>query len=87
LWLDHNINVIVRRDAGLPFYLLAVILVVVGGVLMLFRPAVVWLIPEVKGIGGQLYGVMETFDSKQKMILFLGQLLVIEDTTAKKNGE
>jgi len=87
LSLDHNIKVIVRRDMGLPLYILAVALIVSGGILALLRPAIIWLIPEVKGIGGQLYGVMETFGSERKMTQILEQLLVMEDTSAGENGE
>lgn len=87
LSLDHSINVIVRRDAGLPFYILAAALVLGGGILTLLRPAVVWLIPEVKGIGGQLYGVMETFGSEKKMMKILEELLTIEDISVDENGE
>jgi hypothetical protein len=87
LALDHSINVIVRRDMGWPFYILAVALIVSGTVLTLLRPAVVWLIPEVKGIGGQLYGVVESFGSEKKMIQFLEVLLTIDDTSDNENGE
>ena len=87
LSLHHSIKVIVRRDMGLPLYILAVVLIVGGGVLTLLRPAVIWLIPEVKGLGGQLYGVLETFGSEKKLMQFLEELLTIDDTFDDKNGE
>jgi len=87
LSLDHSIRVIVRRDMGLPLYILAVALIVGGGILTLLRPAVIWLFPEVKGIGGQLYGVIETFGSEKKMIQFLELLLTIDDTLDNETGE
>jgi len=87
LSLEQSFKVIARRDAGWPLYILAMVLIVSGGILALVRPAIVWLIPEVKGIGGQLYGVLETFDSEQKMAQNLEQLLAIEESTAGENGE
>jgi hypothetical protein len=82
----HSINVVIRQDMGWPFYILALALIVTGGVLTFLRPAVVWLIPEVKGIGGQLYGVMETTGSAQKAAQFLEQLLAIEHSETDENG-
>jgi len=87
LTLDHSIKVMVRRDKGLPLDILAMALMVGGGILTLLRPAVVWLIPDVKGIGGQLYGVMESFSSEKKMIQFLELLLTIDDAFDDENGE
>jgi len=87
LTLDHSIKVMVRRDMGLPLYILAMALIGGGAILTLLRPAVVWLIPEVKGMGGQLYGVMESFSSEKKMIQFLELLLTIDNTFDDENGE
>jgi cytochrome c biogenesis protein ResB len=87
LTLEHSINVIVRNDAGLPFYILAVILILGGIILTLLRPAVIWLVPEVKGIGGQLYGVIETFGSEKKMLRSLEQLMIIDNVSTTENGE
>lgn len=87
LSLDYSIKVMVRRDLGLPLYILAAALIMGGGILTLLRPAIIWLIPEVKGIGGQLYGVMETFSSEKKMIQFLELLLTIDDNLDDENGE
>jgi hypothetical protein len=84
--LEQGVNIVVRRDMGLPFYALAAMLIVGGGILVLSRPAIIWLIPDVKGMGGQLYGVLETFGSEQKMAQFLEELLAVDDSTAHKNG-
>lgn len=77
---DHNMTLIVRHDLALPLYIISIIAVVVGGLLLLFRrPWQVWLIPEVKGIGGQLYGVVERPGSVEGASRFLKELLTEED--------
>ncbi|RME75170.1 MAG: hypothetical protein D6784_08500 [Chloroflexi bacterium] len=58
---NHALTVLVYRDPAGWLYPLGLALVALGlGLSWLWRPALVWLIPEVKGLGGQLYGVVET---------------------------
>jgi cytochrome c biogenesis protein ResB len=79
MFLNHQVTVLARRDPALPLYLLSLVLILTGLLLTFLRPPVlVWLIPEVKGIGGQLYGVMERFGSEQGMKQFLEKLLTLE---------
>lgn len=75
--LGHNVELMVRRDFALPFYVLSGVMMVVGGALLyLWPPWQVWLVPEVKGRGGQLYGVVETLGPTGRASKFLEQLLV-----------
>ncbi len=87
--LDYNMHVLARRDAGWPFYVLAALLMVSGGILTLRRPAVVWLIPEIKGLGGQLYGVVESWGpaTEARMSSFLETLLGKDVATSDEEGE
>jgi cytochrome c biogenesis protein ResB len=79
MFLNHTVTVLARRDPALLLYLLSLVLILTGLVLTFWRPpALVWLIPEVKGIGGQLYGVMEQFGSEQGAKQFLEELLTTE---------
>jgi cytochrome c biogenesis protein ResB len=79
MFLNHKVTVLARRDPALPLYFFSIVLILTGLVLTFLRPpALVWLIPEVKGIGGQLYGVMETFGSGQGAKQFLEELLTTE---------
>ena len=78
----HNMTFMARRDWAMPLYVISVLAVVVGGLLLIFRrPWQVWLIPEVKGIGGQLYGVVEKFGSTKGASEFLRELLEEEDSS------
>jgi hypothetical protein len=62
VFLDHHIRLIAYRDGALPLYGLSLAAIVAGGLLLLLQPPwLVWLMPEVKGRGGQLYGVVEKF--------------------------
>ena len=80
---NHNIKFIARRDWGLPLYPLSFIVLLVSGALMLFLPPrQLWLIPDVKGRGGQLYGVVEKFGSAKGAEEFL-QALFNEETTTE----
>ncbi|MBN1994998.1 MAG: cytochrome c biogenesis protein ResB [Anaerolineae bacterium] len=76
---QHNLTVVARHDPAWPLYLAAAILILGGAGLTWGRPPlVVWLVPEVKGMGGQLYGVMEKLGRKQGMSQFLEELLTPE---------
>jgi hypothetical protein len=58
---DYSLSLLARRDFGLPLYPLGLLTMLVSAALLLiFPPWQVWLIPEVRGRGGQLYGVAET---------------------------
>lgn len=77
LSLNHNVKIFAWRDPALPLYLLGLLLAL-GGALLVFGlpPSQIWLIPEIKGRGGQLYGVMETLRGREAtMQVFLQQLL------------
>ncbi|MCL4300784.1 MAG: cytochrome c biogenesis protein ResB [Anaerolineae bacterium] len=74
--LNSNLLVLGYRDPALPFYGLALGFILVAGVFIFIQPPLqVWIIPEVKGRGGQLYGVVEKFGSASEIPQFLaGQL-------------
>ncbi|MCB9079438.1 MAG: cytochrome c biogenesis protein ResB [Anaerolineaceae bacterium] len=58
--LNQQVSLIAWRDWALPLYLVSLIAIVAGVGRLYFRaPWQIWLIPEVKGRGGQLYGVVE----------------------------
>jgi cytochrome c biogenesis protein ResB len=72
----HNVRITARRDLALPLYAISIIVILVSGLLLFFRsPWQVWLMPEIKGRGGQLYGVVEKFGSTRNTPEFLEQLL------------
>ncbi len=74
--LNSNITVMVHRDPALPLYLIGLGLIVVAGIFIFWKPPrQFWFIPEVKGRGGQLYGVVEEFGKMAKMPQFLAALL------------
>jgi cytochrome c biogenesis protein ResB len=88
MFLNHKVTVLARRDPALPLYLLSLVLILIGLLLtFLWPPTLVWLIPEVKGIGGQLYGVMEKFGSERGMKQFLEKLLMIEASSEEQEGK
>jgi hypothetical protein len=58
---QYKIQFIARRDIGLPLLLLSLLVMLVSVLLLaLLPPWQLWIIPEVKGRGGQLYGVAES---------------------------
>lgn len=75
--LNHTLRFVAWRDPALWLFSLSVIVLVVGGFLVIARPPwQVWLIPEVKGRGGQLYGVVEKLGFTQEdAVRFLDELL------------
>ncbi|GIK39322.1 MAG: hypothetical protein BroJett011_31550 [Chloroflexota bacterium] len=74
--LNSNLLVLGYRDPALPLYGLALGFILVAGVFIFIQPPLqVWIIPEVKGRGGQLYGVVEKFDSASEMPQFLAKQL------------
>ncbi len=80
---SYELQAIAGRDPALPLYVLALFIIGGGGVLaFLLPPAQVWLIPDVKGRGGQLYGVMERqFGVEEKMEPLLQRVLGKEADT------
>ncbi len=74
--VNHSLEVVAYRDPALLLYLVSLGLVVVGGVFIFLRPPLLlWLVPEVKGLGGQLYGVVEKFGSVEAAKQFVEELL------------
>ena len=74
--LNHSVTYVAYRDPALPFYLLSISTAVASAVFFLFRPPwLVWLIPEVKGRGGQLHGVVEKPGSVEDGQEFLTRIL------------
>jgi hypothetical protein len=73
---NYGLRVLAYRDPALPLYLAAAILIVCGGVVTLFLPPLqLWFIPEIRGRGGQVYGVMEKFGAAEEWSPFLEGLL------------
>jgi hypothetical protein len=74
--LTSNLLVFGYRDPALPLYGLALGFILVAGFFVFIQPPLqIWIIPEVKGRGGQLYGVVEKFGSVAKMPQFLARQL------------
>jgi hypothetical protein len=74
---NYDLKFVARRDWALLLYFVVLTLVIViSAALLFFRPPwQLWLVPEVKGRGGQLYGVVEKFGSARDASEFLKQLL------------
>jgi hypothetical protein len=76
---NYSLELIARRDPALPLYGLSLALIGLSLlVLRVWPPWHIWLIPEVKGRGGQLYGVVETMDRPEAAAQFLERLLAVE---------
>ncbi len=81
LTAGYSLNLVIRRDFGLPLYLLAGLMLILGALgVWLLPPWQVWLIPEVRGRGGQLFGVVEKLGSSRLAVEFLAQLLAPPET-------
>ncbi|MCB0196511.1 MAG: cytochrome c biogenesis protein ResB [Anaerolineae bacterium] len=80
--LNQQVTVTIWRDWAVPLYVVSLATIITGGVLLTFRPPWhIWLIPEVKGRGGQLYGVVEKFGtSSNEAVQFLEHLLNSESS-------
>jgi hypothetical protein len=76
LSLNHALQVVAWRDWGWPLYLVS-LLGLIGAPLLLrlYPPWQAWLIPDIKGRGGQIYGVAEKLGATKEIIPFLEQLL------------
>ena len=73
---DSGLDMLVYWDLALPLYLISFCLISLG---MVFfwgrRPVLVWFVSEVKGRGGQLYGIVEKFGPVEDSTPFFEQLL------------
>lgn len=70
------LHVLAYRDPGLILYMISAVLIFAGGVVLLWQPPLqLWLIADVKGRGGQLYGVLEKFGPVSERQQFLEPLL------------
>jgi hypothetical protein len=79
---SHRVTIDARRDLALPIYAVSFTLVAVSGLfLVVFSPRQVWLVPEVKGRGGQLHGTVERFGLARGVNDLLDQLLGKHATT------
>ncbi|MEW5956143.1 MAG: cytochrome c biogenesis protein ResB [Chloroflexota bacterium] len=87
--LNRNLTVLARRDPGLLLYLLGGLLLAVGlGLTAGWPPVQVWLVPEVKGLGGRLYAVLEKPGPAAPETDFLEQLLAAAQTpTSEETGD
>ncbi|MCG3210146.1 MAG: hypothetical protein FOGNACKC_03777 [Anaerolineae bacterium] len=84
---NYALKFIARRDFGLPVSVLALLLMLGSGLLLLALPPwQVWLIPEVKGRGGQLFGVVEKIGPGQPAIDFLNEFLAAEEAAQTENS-
>lgn len=77
LTANQNLSLLAYRDPALPLYLIGVLLILAGLATFLpfLSPWQLWLLPEVKGLGGQLYGVVETYGDGAGVTAYLEQLL------------
>jgi hypothetical protein len=76
---NYKLSLLARRDFGLPLYALSLLAMLISAaLLLLFPPWQVWLIPDVRGRGGQLYGVTETLASGHRAESGLAEWLSLE---------
>ncbi len=72
----YDLKVLAHRDPALPLYLIGLVLVVVAASFIFWQsPLQLWLVPEIKGRGGQLYSVVEKYGSVENVPQFLDQFL------------
>lgn len=73
---NHTLRVFVLRDWALPLYFISLI-GLAGSILafLISPPWQLWLIPDIKGRGGQLYGVAEVLGPARESPAFLEKLL------------
>lgn len=77
LTANQNLSLLAYRDPALPLYLIGGLLILGGLATLLpfLSPWQLWLLPEVKGLGGQLYGVVEKYGDVAAATAYLEQLL------------
>lgn len=79
IFLNYNMVYLARRDWALPLYIVTLPAMFISLLLLLLCPPwQIWLISEVKGRGGQLYGVVETVGGARAASQLLERLLAIE---------
>jgi hypothetical protein len=84
---NRNLTVVAYRDPALLLYVFGLVLLVLGALgTFLYPPVQVWLVPEVKGIGGRLYAVLEKFGPVAQESQFLEQLLAPESPGIEDNS-
>ncbi len=82
---DSGLDMLVYWDLALPLYLISFCLISLGMVFFWWRrPVLVWFVSEVKGRGGQLYGIVEKFGPVEDSTPFFEQLLA--NTLIKKSS-
>jgi len=80
LGLADSLSLLIYFDPALAVYLLAILLVIGGlGAIFITPPVQLWLVPDIKGLGGQLYGVVETTGPVERQTAFLEQLLAPDE--------
>lgn len=78
--LNSNLTLVGYRDPALPLYGIALGCILAAGFLIFIQaPLQVWFVPEVKGRGGQLFGIIEKFGSTAEMPQFLAAQLDKDD--------
>lgn len=77
LTANRNLSLLAYRDPALPLYLIGGLLILGGlaTLLPVLSPWQLWLVPEIKGLGGQLYGVVEKYGGRAGAAAYLEQLL------------
>jgi hypothetical protein len=84
--LGHKLEVLAYRDPAIILYLLGIGLIGTGLVFTYVRsPMQLWLIPDIKGLGGQLYGIIEQPGSVEGAARFLEQLFSEAATSESDN--
>lgn len=74
--LTHDVTFVARSGGALLLFAVSLVVVAISGLLLYGRPPwQVWLMPEVKGRGGQLYGVAEKLGLARGTAAFLEGLL------------
>ena len=79
LTANRNLSLLAYRDPTLPLYLIGGLLILGGLATLLpfLAPWQLWLVPEIKGLGGQLYGVVEKYGGGAGVAAYLEQLLAM----------
>lgn len=83
---SYKLQALTWRDPAFILYVFSLVLLLTGLLAYARPPATIWLIPEVKGRGGQLYGVLEGFGAAAGLSQILEHLLETppeEDAAAK----
>lgn len=85
--LNYEMLVLLYRDPFLVLYPLAFVLIIIGIITLWRPPSQVWLIPEIKGRGGQLYAVIETHGKEESLKQFLAELLDVVNAKAEDTAK